>query len=219
MTIEQIRERFVIKAEKNATNDSITTDNLRFCLLFNESQNKFLTLQLQNRKIDDVRYIQNFLVLDKSIPTTSKSQDKVNFKLPENYFDLADARANATKENCSDLIYLFELRTENLGEILQDEYNKPSFKWREAPYTVNSNQLSIYTDNEFTITELLLNYYRYPNQISLLDEEDAESKFDENVPIEWDDKSLDDIISMMVFNSDINENNPRFQLNNLRAQK
>ena len=219
MTIEQIRERFVIKAEKNATNDSITTDNLRFCLLFNESQNKFLTLQLQNRKIDDVRYIQNFLVLDKSIPTTSKSQDKVNFKLPENYFDLADARANATKENCSDLIYLFELRTENLGEILQDEYNKPSFKWREAPYTVNSNQLSIYTDNEFTITELLLNYYRYPNQIRLLDEEDAESKFDENVPIEWDDKSLDDIISMMVFNSDINENNPRFQLNNLRAQK
>ena len=219
MTIEQIRERFVIKAEKNATNDSITTDNLRFCLLFNESQNKFLTLQLQNRKIDDVRYIQNFLVLDKSIPTTSKSQDKVNFKLPENYFDLADARANATKENCSDLIYLFELRTENLGEILQDEYNKPSFKWREAPYTVNSNQLSIYTDNEFTITELLLNYYRYPNQIRLLDEEDSESKFDENVPIEWDDKSLDDIISMMVFNSDINENNPRFQLNNLRAQK
>ena len=219
MTIEQIRERFVIKAEKNATNDSITTDNLRFCLLFNESQNKFLTLQLQNRKIDDVRYIQNFLVLDKSIPTTSKSQDKVNFKLPENYFDLADARANATKENCSDLIYLFELRTENLGEILQDEYNKPSFKWREAPYTVNSNQLSIYTDNEFRITELLLNYYRYPNQIRLLDEEDAESKFDENVPIEWDDKSLDDIISIMVFNSDINENNPRFQLNNLRAQK
>ena len=219
MTIEQIRERFVIKAEKNATNDSITTDNLRFCLLFNESQNKFLTLQLQNRKIDDVRYIQNFLVLDKNIPTTSKFQDKVNFKLPENYFDLADARANATKENCSDLIYLFELRTENLGEILQDEYNKPSFKWREAPYTVNSNQLSIYTDNEFTITELLLNYYRYPNQIRLLDEEDAESKFDENVPIEWDDKSLDDIISMMVFNSDINENNPRFQLNNLRAQK
>ena len=220
MTIEQIRERFVIKAEKNATNDSITTDNLRFCLLFNESQNKFLTLQLQNRKIDDVRYIQNFLVLDKSIPTTSKSQDKVNFKLPENYFDLADAtRAIAKKGNCSDFVFLVETRTENLAEILQDEYNKPSFKFREAPCTVNSNQLSIYTDNEFTITELLLNYYRYPNQIRLLDEEDSESKFDENVPIEWDDKSLDDIISMMVFNSDINENNPRFQLNNLRAQK
>lgn len=219
MTIEQVRDRYIIKAEKNATNDSITTDNLRFCLLFNESQNKFLTLQLQNRKVDDIRYIQNFLVLDKSIPYDSKEQDRVNFKLPENYFDLADARAKATKEKCSDLISLFELRTENLNEILQDEFNKPSFEWREAPYTVNSNQFSIYTGKEFQVTELLLNYYRYPNQIRLIDENNAESKFNESFPIEWDDKCLDDIISLMVFNNDINENNPRFQLQTLRIQK
>ncbi len=163
MTIEQIRDRYIIKAEKNATNDSITTDNLRFCLLFNESQNKFLTLQLQNRKVDDIRYIQNFLVLDKSIPYTSKNQDKTNFKLPDDYFDLAEARAKAKKDNCSDLITLFEVRTENLNEILQDEFNKPSFEWREAPYTVNSNQISVYNDWDFSVTELLLNYYRYPN--------------------------------------------------------
>lgn len=219
MKIEQIRERYTIKAEKNATNDAITTDRLRFCLLFNESQNKFLTLQLQNRKSDDVRYIQNFLVLDKSIPSASKKQDRSNFELPKDYFDLADARAKATKGECSDYIYLFEVRTENLGETLQDEFNKPSFEWREAPYTVNSNQFSIYTNKEFEVTQLLLNYYRYPNQIRLLDEYDAESNFNENFPVEWDDKSLDDIISMMVFNNDINENNPRYQLNAMRAQK
>lgn len=216
---EQVRERFIIKAEKNATNDAITTDKLRFCLLFNESQNKFLTLQLQNRKSDDVRYIQNFLVLDKSIPTFSKKQDRSNFELPKDYFDLADARAKATKGKCTDYIYLFELRTENLSEILQDEFNKPSFEWREAPYTVNSNQFSIYTNKEFEVTQLLLNYYRYPSQLKLVDENDAESNFSATSKIEWDDKSLDDIISMMVFNSDINENNSRYQLNGIRAQK
>ena len=62
-TVEEARERYIIKAEKNGTNDNITTDNYRFCLNFNESQNKFLTLQLQNRGIDDVRYIQKFLIL------------------------------------------------------------------------------------------------------------------------------------------------------------
>lgn len=216
---EQVRERFIIKAEKNATNDAITTDRLRFCLLFNESQNKFLTLQLQNRKSDDVRYIQNFLVLDKSIPTSSKKQDRSNFELPKDYFDLADARAKATKEKCSDYIYLFEVRTENLSEILQDEFHKPSFEWREAPYTINSNQFSIYTNREFEVTQLLLNYYRYPNQIRLIDENDSESQFNENFLVEWDDKSLDDIISLMVFNNDINENNPRYQLNLARTQK
>ena len=207
-----------MKAEKNGTNDSITTDNLRVCLLFNESQNKFITLHLQQRGIDDVRYIQKFLVLDKKLPSSSKSQDKYNFKLPEDYFDLADVRAKAKKGECIDFVNLYELQTENLNELLQDEFYKPSFEWREAPYTVNSDNLSIYTDN-FSISEVLLNYYRYPNQIRLVNDENPESEFDKNFPIEWDDKSLDDIISLMVFNSDINENNPRFQLQTLRTQK
>lgn len=218
MTIEQAKERYLIKAEKNGTNDGITVDNLRFCLIFNESQNKFLTLHLQNRGVDDVRYVQKFLVLDKSISTSSKSEDKYDFNLPKDYFDLADVRAKAKKENCEDTLYLFEVQTENLSEILQDEFNKPSFEWREAPYTINSDNISIYTDN-FSIQKILLNYYRYPNQIKLIEEENPESEFDESTPIEWDDKSLDDIISLMVANLDMNENNPRFQLNTLRTQK
>jgi len=218
-TIEQVRERYLVKAEKNGTNDNITTDNYRFCLLFNESQNKFQTLHLQNRGVDDVRYIQNFLVLDNKIPYSSKSEKKYDFKLPDNYFDLADVQAKAEKNNCQDIISLYEMRTENLNEVLQDEFTKPSFEWREAPFTVNSNNLSIYTDKTFKVNEILLNYYRYPNQIRLLNDENPESGFDENYPIEWDDKSLDDIISLMVFNLDINENNPRYQLQTLRIQK
>lgn len=219
MTFEEVRDRYIIKAEKNAQNDNIATDNLRFKLLFNESQNKFLTLHLQNRKSDDIRYIQKFLVLDKDIPLSSKKEDKVNFNLPFDYFDLADTRAKAKKGKCSDFIDLFEVRTENLTETLRDEFYRPSFEWREAPYTINSDQLSIYTNKEFEILKVLLNYYRYPNQISLIDENNPESDFNPNFPIEWDDKSLDDIISLMVFNNDINENNPRYQLQTLRIQK
>ena len=219
ITIEQVKERYILKAEKNGTNDGITTDNYRFCLLYNESQNKFMTLHLKNRGIDDVRYIQNFLVLDKIVPYSSKTEDKYNFELPIDYFDLADCRAKASKKTCSDFISLFEIRTENLNEIIQDEYSKPSFEWRESFYTVNSNNLSIYTDKTFKVSEIHLNYYRYPNQIKLNNEEDPESNFSDDSQIEWDDKSLDDIISLMVFNLDINENNPRFQLQTLRTQK
>lgn len=216
-TIEEVKERYRVKAEKNGTNDNIATDNYRFCLNFNESQNKFLTLHLQNRGIDDVRYIQKFLILDKSIVPTSTSENKVNFKLPDDYFDLSSARAKAQSNSCQDLLELIEIQTENLNEILFNEVLKPSFDWREAPYTINSDQLSIYKDN-FTIDSLLLNYYRYPNQIKLQDPENPESDFD-SIEVEWDDKSLDDIISLMVANLDMNEGNPRFQINTLRTQK
>lgn len=219
ITIEQAKERYLIKAEKNGINDNITTDNYRFCLNFNESQNKFLTLHLQNRGIDDVRYIQKFLILDKKIPYSSNSKDKYNFKLPTDYFDIADIRANASKGKCKLPLELIELQTENLNQILQDEFRKPSFEWTESLFTINSDQVSVYTDGTFQVDEILLNYYRYPNQIKLVNEFNPESNFNETIPIEWDDKSLDDIITLMVFNSDINENNPRFQLQTLKLQK
>jgi hypothetical protein len=218
ISIEEVKERYLIKAEENGTNDNIATDNYRFILNFNESQNKYTTLQLQNRGVDDVRYIQHLLVLDKKIHPKDTSQDKVNFELPSNYFDLSSARATAQKNSCQDNIDLVEIKTENLNEIVNSEYLKPSFDWREAPYTVNSDNLSIYTDNEFTIDYLLLNYYRYPNQLKLVDINNPESAF-EDIKIEWDDKALDDIISLMVVNFDINEGNQRFQLNTIRLQK
>jgi len=218
-TIEQVKDRFLNKSEKNGTNDNIAVDNRRFCLLYNEAENKFLTLHLQNRGIDDVRYIQKFLILDKKIPYKSKTQDKYNFELPKDYFDLSDVRANAEKEKCKRKINCVEIQTENLTEYLQDEFWKPSFEWDETLFTINSDYLSIYTDNTFQVNDILLNYYRYPSQLKLQDDNNPESDFDSNSLIEWDDKSLDDIISLMVFNLDINQNNPRFQLQTLRTQK
>lgn len=218
-TVDQVKDRFLVKSEKNGTNDNIAVDNLIFSLLYNESQNKYLTLQLQQRGIDDVRYIQKFLILDKKISYISKLYNKENYSLPSDYFDLAAVRAKAKKGKCSHWMHLVEVKTENIEEKLQDEYSKPSFEWEESLYTVNEDNLSIYTDGTFTMSDVLLNYYRYPSQIRLIDEQDSESKFTSNSLIEWDDKALDDIITMMVFNLDINENNPRFQLQTIRAQK
>lgn len=218
-TIEQVRDRFLIKSEKNGTNDNIAVDNLTFSLLYNESQNKYLTLQLQQRGVDDVRYIQKFLVLDEKLPYISKLYNKENFKLPQNYFDSSAVRCKAKKGKCEHWMHMQEVRTENIEELLTDEFSKPSFEWEESLYTVNNDSLSIYTDGTFTLSDVLLNYYRYPSQLRLVNELDPESKFSSTSKIEWDDKALDDIISLMVFNLDINENNQRFQLQTIRTQK
>jgi hypothetical protein len=219
MTTEKIYLKYLSKVEQNITNDNIATDRGRFVLLFNEAQNKFLEAHLQQRGIDDVRYIQNFLVLDKKIPYSSKTQDHYNFNLPKDYFDLAEVRGLASNKICNNqLVSLFEIQTENINEILIDEFNKPSFKWREAPYTVNSNTVSVYVD-DFKVDNILMNYYRYPNQIAQINIDNPESPFNESILVEWDDKSLDRIISISAGEFDINENNPRFQLQLARQQK
>ena len=213
-------ESFKLKTEKNITNDGLSTDRGRFVLLFNEAQNKYIEFHLQERGKDDVRYIQNFLVLDKKISPSSNTQERYNFTLPKNYLDISNVRGNATKESCTNKnITLIELQTEDLPSILIDDDNKPSFKWREALYTVNSNTVTVYTDKDFKMDNILLSYYRYPNQIRLIDPNDPESKFSDCKEIEWDVKSLDRIISLAAGESDLNTNNSRFQLQNARAQK
>ena len=219
MSIEKAYLKYKTKIEKNVTNDGISSSRGAFILQFNEAQNKWIEFHLQQRGIDDVRYIQKFLVLDKKIPYSSKQYDHYNFKLPSDYLDLSDARALGSKEKCTKKeINLFEIKTENLNSILQDEFNKPSFKWREAPMTINSDTLSVYVD-DFSVETLLLNYYRYPRQIKLLNPSDPESKFDETQEIEWDDKSLDRIISLTAGEFDMNNLDQRFQIQNLRTQK
>lgn len=219
-TFEQAYEKTLLKTEKNLTNDNTALDRGRWVLMFNEVQNKFIENTLQNRGSDDVRYIEKFLTLDKNIPYSSKTEDYYNFNLPKDYLDLADARAEASKDKCNGkVIYLTEVRAENLNQKLQDEYYKPSFKWRESLYLTNSNNISVYTLGEFEVSKLLLSYYRYPNQASLKEEDNPESKFNETLLLEWDDKALNRLISMVAGEFDMNESDQRFQIQNIRTQK
>lgn len=222
MSVELSYQKYLTKVEQNSTNDNIATSRGNFTLLFNENQNRFIEFHLQQRGIDDIRYIEKFLVLDKKLPQTSKTLDRCNFTYPKDYLDLVELRALASKGKCDNqVLYLWEITNEDINELMQDEYNKPSFKWRESFYTVNSGNLSVYIDREdpFNVDNILLSYYRYPNQIKLVNETDPESPFNEAIEIEWDDKALDRIISMCAGDSDLNQNNPRFQAQNFRTQK
>lgn len=220
-TIEEAYIKYKAKVEKNIKNDDISTDRGRFKLAFNEAQNKFTEIHLQNRGTDDIRYIEHLLVPDKKIEQNISKKDRQDFDQPKDYFDISSLRVFASKGKCKnvEIDYLYEPKRENLSELLHDPNNKPSFKWREAPYLINSNKVSIYNNNDFKVEYILLSYYRYPNQIELLDPNNPESKFNENIQIEWDDKSLDRIISLSAGETDINTLNPRYQLQQIRTQK
>ncbi len=219
--IELAYESYLLKVEKNGVNDGLSTSRDRFVIAFNEAQDKYTEFHLQGRGSDDVRYIEHLLILDEKILTSSKTSDHYNFPLPINYLDLASVRGIGSQETCTNQkIDLFDVeKAENLPLLLTDEDNKPSFKWREALYLIASNNVNVYTDNTFSVDEILLSYYRYPTKIALLDPYNPESKFDESIDIEWDAKSLDRIISITAGEFDMNTNNPRFQVQNARAQK
>ena len=209
-TVDQAYEKYIVKVEKNATNDGLSTDKARFVLLFNEEQNRFIENLLDKRGDDDIRYIQNFLKKDKKISTSSKYLDSFAFPLPADYLDFSSVYANVSRETCTDKrITLYPLKDEDSNQIIPDTYTSPSFKWRESWFTINSNNLSVYTD-DFSVDNIILSYYRYPNKIGQLNPNDSESPFIQ-ATLEWDDKALDRIITLMVSNFLLSEQNPAFQ--------
>jgi len=217
MITEIAYQKFIIKINKNATTDSIACDKGKFTVIINEAQNRFEEFILDKRGDDEIRYIQHLLVEDYLISSSTPHKNSQDFKLPSNYFDLSNVSAEASRGECKlQKIDLFEFKNEDQNNILRDEYNKPSFKHREAPYNLTSNKIKVYTD-DFTVDNINLSYYRYAKQIALLNPNDPESSFNPNTNLEWDEKTSDRIISLAAAEFELNNGSDKFQANKMNA--
>lgn len=217
MTTNQAYQKFIIDINENATTDRLSCDKGRFCVLYNNQQNRAIEGLLEKRYDDDIRYIQKLLVDDYKLTKPVLHRDHTEFPLPNDYFDFSNLYALAEKEKCSNQkIDCFEIKEEDKNNILRDEFQKPSFKYRETPFNFASDKIRIYTANEFSINSAILSYYRYPIQIGLVDPEDPESNFNSNNP-EFDDKLTNRIIDLTVSQFFLNVEDQRFQINKANA--
>lgn len=219
MNVQTAYDKFQIKVNKNYETGKISVDQGRFVIIFNEAQNKFIEYILDKKNEDDIRYIQKILVSDFPILSSESKEDYNKFSLPKNYFDFSSVYAKADQDTCKGKkIFLFEIKDDDKGEILQDDYNEPSFLARESLFHITSDTIKVYK-KDFILTEILLSYYRYPVQIKLKDDEDPESGFDESFNPEFDDKFVDRIISIASGEFEFNNESQKGQFDKLRAQQ
>jgi hypothetical protein len=216
-TTEQAFIKFQIKINETYESSKIGIDRGRFVILYNEAQNKMVEFILNRKNTDDYTYIQNILVPNKKLPRLTTTNDADVFEMPEDLLNFSSAYSTATMGNCKDVkINLFDIKDDNKTEVLQDEFNGPSFLAREAPISMANNKFYLYKDS-FTHENLFLSYYRYPKQIQLLDPDNPESQFDPNINPEFDDLLLDRILSMAASEFEINTEGQKFQIDRMRA--
>jgi hypothetical protein len=217
MTTEQAFIKFQIKVNETFESSKIGIDRGRFIVIFNEAQNKMVEFILNKKGTDDYTYIQSILVPNKKIKRETSTDYADVFKIPQDFFNFSSAYSKASNKNCKGIkINLFDIKDDNKTEILQDEFNKPSFIAREAPFSMAADNIYAYKEN-FTHDDLFLTYYRYPLQIRLVVEDDPESYFDNTVNPEFDDLFTDRILSMAASEFEVNVENPKYQIDRLRA--
>lgn len=218
MVATEAYKRFLIKAEENSTNDVVTVSRDRFVELMNEAYIRQVEYVYEHKHDDELRYIQGLLVDDKPIQDSVKHADHQNFKLPQDFLFFSNVWGVASKGACSNKkIDLFEIKDLDRNLILNDEFNSPSFKYREAPYNFANNSLRVFIDN-FSVDKIYLSYYRYPKKLRLQDPSNPESPLDDSFKLDLDEKFINRVISNAVKEFDINNSNERFQVNQLRTQ-
>lgn len=220
MTASEIYDKYILKAEKNSVNDNISTDKQRFAEIYNEYSIRYFDYVRSLKNEEEMRRIEGLLIKDFKINKSKKERDHFSFEIPENYLDLSSVYALGSKGNCTgkkiDLIK--EVLDIERNLYLMDENTKPSFEYRESFYTMGSGYINVFV-TDFSIDSTILSYYRYPRKITLTDPENPESNFDDTYDLDFDERSINKIISAAVSGFDVNNNSDRWQLNNIFAKK
>lgn len=142
---------------------------------FNKAQVEWVRRQLhgmntkQEGDEQSTRRKDDLQVFLKTTPIQLHIKDKYyNGLLPDDYLQWKRIDITAKSDCCeiNDMVvYLAE--EGNVSELLRDDSKKPNFDWRETFATLKDNNINVYTNNEFTITQGALTYYKQPQRIQI----------------------------------------------------
>ena len=111
--------------------------------------------------IDDLRVIM--------VSQPLKVADKKFFvegTLPNDYLYYVRVDAMAKSDCCPERrMTIYEAEEANMGVLLTSETKGPSFEWGETLSTLVGDKVRVYTNNKFSVTGLLLTYYRRPRDV------------------------------------------------------
>lgn len=215
MNIVDCYLRALQKAEENMTNGGIKLDKARFVQLFNDEQNRLVRYILDKKNEEDIRYIQKLVVYSKEL---SKKSDKENpdsslFSIPDDFFAFSNVSGVFSEGECTVTDFnMWEVKNENLHELLADEFNAPSFDFRETFYTIGEDFIRVYKKG-FSVDSVFMTYYRYPKSVDIEGYIKSDNTNSSNIDPELDDKLIGIILNMIEKQFALNESEyGRYQL-------
>lgn len=214
MTTVEVIEQLRDKLNKNSINDNISFDKPRLIPAINEAQLKYVGWAIEKKNEDDIILIQKLVVSDLTLTKSNKkSDDSDYFDIPKNYFHPINLKVYASDKTCNlKLRKAWQAKGENIHELYEDEFNKPSIYWGETFYTIGADKYRVFK-KDFTIEKVKLDYYRYPKKIDIEGYIDVNGYSTTTQNPELDDKAMNRIIDIAVKDLNINSEN----LNKLQA--
>lgn len=199
MTSKEIYKRFLLKINKNDSNEGINILPSHFVLTFNSERLRWL-----GDKFDDnadnwsLAHLDNLLQADKLLTKVKKFDDSVEFQLPDDFYRYASSFSIADKGECKGVkIFNFEKKPLGFNTVLADDFSSPQFEYQETPFIIVQNKLRVYFD-DFEIIKVYASYYKEPAAIDMAGYEriDGTPSIDQDTDLNLE--QIDEVLDRMV---------------------
>jgi len=161
------------------------------------------------QRVDDLQ----ILLTDRKMSVTNRGIFSETVKIPADYRYYKRLSPVVSKENCKKVsIKSYFVEESNVDDYLKDWTFQPSFDFEETFHTMLSNKFRVYHNNDFTVEEVVLTYYRNPAKISCL-------KSDYDKVWEWKEDVAEQIINeaVKILAGDI-ENTNAYEIANTKQE-
>lgn len=199
MTSREIYKRFLLKINKNDSNDGVNVLPSHFVLMFNTESLAWLGTKLRddsdNWKLD---HLQELVSTDVQLPVQKTHNDSVDFTLPGDLYRYISSYSIASQDKCKGRkIFNFDKNTLNLTAVLADAMSRPSFKFEETPCIQKSGTLKVYFE-DFKIDSVFLSYYRQPKPIDIAGYRKLDGSPSVDADTDLSDENIDEVLNRMA---------------------
>jgi len=222
MTILETYTSFLQLVNRNATNNNLNVDQARFVIMFREAELSFYDLILSTgRKDKKIREVSHLLVPRKALTLDNKYDTYDDYTLPKDYFDFSSLHVRGAENSKVADLLATEVKSDDIEEVLNDEFTRPSFLYRETVYHLSENNKVTIYKRKFDIEDVRLTYYRLPRQVDIAGYTRTDgTQSTQNIDPEWDDKSINQILLFMTKGfSAVNSDTNSYQLSKDRLSE
>lgn len=144
------------------------------------------------RRIDDL----NILLKDKELKGSNRGEYFETSNLPEDYLEFKKVVVVAKQDGCEKKKKIRTVLVEeaNVDWYMGDHLRQPSFKWGETFSTIFGDKVRVWTNDDFTVIDCKLTYYKQPRKINFEGCADYEGVMGTDVEFEF----KDDIVELII---------------------
>lgn len=207
MDIREAYLRALQKNETNLANGGIKLDKGRFVFLFNEAQDRLVWYYLNRKDDETVRSIQFLLRYWVDLDRLSRmtNPDATSFALPDDFLWFSNISGVFRRGECSVTDFgMWEVKNENVHELLADANNKPSFDFRETFYTIGDGSVVVYEDG-FNTEALRMTYYRKPKRVDIEGYMRPDGTDSSTIDPELPDRLCEEVLDIVARQFSLNE--------------